>query len=153
MRRKVIATLVLTALLSSPLTAGAAANDARRAEEIRARAAEARAKGREVVVHLRAGARILVGKKELPFESARAYGLSGKIREVREKDFVLAEPDGRSGEIASVISFDDVTGVEHPSRFKKVLGGIGRVSLGVAVAPVILPLIGVLALIGQLPEC
>jgi hypothetical protein len=152
MKRRLISCLLAAAFLAAASPEGAAAQGGTKPEEVKARAAEAQSEGKVVVVKLRAGGRVLVGKKELPYEIRRGDSFGGRIREVREKDFTLVESDGRT-EIASVISYDDVLSVYHPSRFKKALKIVGRTSLGVSLMPVLLPLYGILALTGQLPSC
>ena len=152
MRQKAIPALIMMAILAAPSSAATAGRGAPTADEIKVRAAAARSEGREVVVKLRAGAKILIGEKELPFEFMRRASLSGKIKEVREKDFTLAQKDGRAGEITTVVSYDDVLSVKRPSGFKKALKNVGKYSLGGAAVPVVLPLYGVMALLGRLPD-
>ncbi|MFL6228021.1 MAG: hypothetical protein ACJ741_04485 [Pyrinomonadaceae bacterium] len=152
MKRRLIACLVATAVLSAAAPAGVAAQGEPKVEEVKARAAKAQAEGKTVVVKLREGAKVFVGGKEVPYHFKRGESFDGRIREARDKDFTLVESDGRT-EIATVISYDDVLSVEHPPRFKRALKVVGRTSLGVTLLPVLLPLYGILALTGQLPSC
>ena len=153
MKHGVITGLMAAAVLLATSAGSAAAQDTAAAEAVKARAADAQAKGREVVVKVRPGTKILVGEKELTFEFLKSASLAGRIKETREKDFTLAEPNGRAGEIMAVISYDDVLSVKHPSGFKKALRSVGRYSLGGAAVPVFLPLYGIMALLGRLPSC
>lgn len=152
MKLRLISCLIASALLSAAAPAGSAAQGDLKVEEMKARAAEAQAEGKTVVVKLREEAHVVVGGREVPYHIKRGESFDGKIKEAREKDFTLVESDGRT-EIAAVIGYNDVLSVEHPSRFKRALKGVGRTSLGGALLPVLLPLYGILALTGQLPSC
>lgn len=152
MKEKLISCLIAAALLVAVAPARAAAQGETKSEEVKARAARAQSEGKTVVVKLREGAHVLIGGRELSYNVKRGESFDGKIREAREKDFTLVESDGRT-EIAAVIGYDDVLSVEHPPRFKRALRGVGRVALGGALMPVLLPLYGILALTGQLPSC
>lgn len=152
MKQAAISWLIVAAVLMSPAAGSAAGQKTATADAVKARAAEAQASGREVVVKVRPGTKILVGEKELPFEFLKSASLDGIIKETREKDFILAEPNGRAGEIMAVIGYDDVLSVKHPSAFKKALKNIGRYSLGAAELPVFLPIYAVLAVTGRLPD-
>ncbi|HVG29943.1 MAG TPA: hypothetical protein VM864_09615 [Pyrinomonadaceae bacterium] len=153
MKHEVVSGLIAAALLLAPLAGSAAGQNVATAEAVKARAAEAQARAREVVVKLRPGTKILVGEKELTFEFLKSASLGGRIKEMREKDFTLAQPNGRAGEVMAVIGYDDVLSVKHPSGFKKALKNVGRYSLGGVEPPVFLPLYGVMALLGRLPRC
>ena len=153
MKRKAILPLIMAALLTTPLTASASGKRTQTTEEVKARAAEAQAKGKKVVVKLRAGTKVLSGRKAEPFEFIESASLSGRVKEVRENDFTLSDTSDGKGEVTAVISYADVLSIKHPSGFEKALRAVGKYSLGGAAAVVILPLYGVLALMGQLPSC
>src|SRR4051812_44994332 len=145
MKQKVIPLLIITALLTAPLTASAAGQNRPRVDEVKTRAAEFQSKGKEVVVKLRAGTKILVGNKALSFEFIRSANLSGKVKEMRENDFTFSSSSSRTGEVTAVISYADVLSIKHPSGFEKALKNVGKYSMGGALIPVFLPLFGVLA--------
>lgn len=153
MKRKVNTLLIIVALVTAPLTVGAAGQNAIIVDEVKARAAEAQTKGKEVVVKVRSGARILLGSKAFPFDFIRSTSLSGRVTEIREKDFTFSSTSARTGEVTAVINYADVLSIKHPSGFAKALKSVGKYSLLGAALPAILPLYGVLALMGRLPKC
>ena len=153
MKQKVKSLLIIMALLASPLTAGAAGQAGMTVDEVKGRAAEAQAKGKEVVIKVRPGTTILVGNKAFPFEFIHSASLSGRVKEMRENDFTFSSTDSHTGEVTAVISYADVLSIKHPSGFAKALKNIGKYSLLGMAIPVILPLYGIMALIGQLPKC
>jgi hypothetical protein len=154
MKQKIIPLFIMMALLAAPLTVGAAGKNTLTVDEVKARAVEAQAKRREVVVKLRPGTKILVGDKAFPFEFLRSASLSGRIKEMRENDFTLSSASPRTGEVTAVISYADVSSIKRPpSGFEKVLKNVGKYSLRGAAGFAILPLYGILALSGRLPRC
>ena len=154
MKQKIVPLLIMMALLAAPLTVCAAGQNSLTVNEVKARAAEAQSKSREVVVKLRPGTKILIGDKAFPFEFLRSASLSGRIGEMRENDFTLSSTSQRTGEVRAVISYADVSSINHPpSGFEKVLKNIGKYSLLGAGGFAILPLYGVMALLGRLPRC
>lgn len=152
MKQKVVSLLIVWALMAAAFTADVTGQSRGTTEEVKIRAAEYQSKGKEVVVRVRAGAKILVGKKEFPFAFSENANLSGRVKELRDKDFVLAEKGGHT-EITAVISYDDVLNIKHLSGFEKTFKGVGRISLGLIAIPVVLPLYGIMAMLGRLPEC
>lgn len=153
MKRKVNTILLMIALFVAPLVVSAEGQKTETVDKVKTRAAEALTKGKEVVVKLRPGTKILVGKKDLPFEFIRSASLSGRIKELRDKDFTFSDSSDRMGDVTTVISYTDVVSIKRPSGFEKALKSVGRYSLGVVAIPVVLPLYGLLALIGELPAC
>ena len=153
MKLKVTPLLIMTALLMTPLTAGAAGKKTPTIEEVKERAAKARAKGKEVVVKLRAGTKILVGEKALPFEFTKDARLSGRVKEVRENDFTLSDTKDGKGEVTTVISYASVVSITRPNAFVKTLKAIGEYSLLGAVGVAILPLYAIVALLNGGPTC
>lgn len=153
MKRRTMSGLIVMALFAAPLTVGAARQKTLTSDAVKVRAAEAQAKGREVVVKLRPGTKILIGKKEFPFEFLRSASLSGRVKELREKDFTFVETDTRTREITAVISYEDVLSVKHLSGFQKTLKNVGKYSLGGIELPAFLPLYTIMALLGRLPDC
>ncbi|MFL6208151.1 MAG: hypothetical protein ACJ74W_04835 [Pyrinomonadaceae bacterium] len=153
MKQKVTSLLIIIALLAAPLTAIAAGRPTQTVAETKARAAEAQAKAKEVVVKVRAGTKILVGKKEFPFEFLKSASLSGRVTELREQDFTFAQTGDHNSEVITAISYADVLSIKHESGFRKALKNVGKYSLGGVEIPVFLPLFGVLALLGRLPDC
>ena len=153
MKQKVIARLIVTALIASHLTTVAAGQTTATVDEIKTRAAEAQTKGKEVVVKIRAGAKVGVGKMGFPFEFLRSGSLRGRITELRAQDFIFTEKDDHKSEFTSILKYADVLSIKHESGFKRTLHSVGRYSLGVGAIPIFLPLYGVLAVLGRLPEC
>lgn len=153
MKQKVNTLLLMMALFAAPLTVGAAGQKTITVDEVKTRVAEAQTKGKEVVVKLRPGTRILVGNKALSFEFIHRASLSGRIKEIRETDFTFSDTNARTGEVTAIISYSDVLSIKRPSGFEKALKSVGRFSLGVLAIPVVLPLYGLLALMGELPTC
>ena len=153
MRQKVTPLLIMMALLMTPLTAGAAGKRTPTTEEVKARAAEAQAKGKKVVVKLRAGTKVLVGDKAWPFEFIRSESLSGRVKEVRENDFTLSDTSDDTGEVTTVISYADVLGIKRPSAFAETLKAIGKYSLLGSLGLAFMPVYAVLALMGRVPNC
>jgi hypothetical protein len=151
MKQKAITLLIISLLLATPLTASAAVQKTVTVDEVKARAAEAT--GKEVVVKLRRGTKIMVGNKAFPFEFTRDASLSGKIREARAEDFTLSSTSSRTGEVMAVISYADVLSIKRPSGFAKALKNVGRYSLIGTMMPALIPLYGILALMGRLPSC
>ena len=155
MKRKVILSLMMTmSLLATPLTASAAGKRTPTADEIKARAAEAKAKGKKVVVKLRAGTKVLVGEKALPFEFTKSASLSGRVKEVRENDFTLSDTSDGKGEVTAVISYANVSSINKPPpAFVRTLKAIGEYSLLGVVGAAILPLYAIVALLNGGPTC
>jgi hypothetical protein len=153
MKRKVILSLIMAALLATPLAASAAGKRTPTADEIKARAAEAKAKGKKVVVKLRAGTKILVGDKAQPFEFTKGARVSGRVTEIRENDFTLSGASRDTGEVTAVISYSNVVSIKRPSGFEKALKAVGMYSALAALTAGLLPIYLVLALTGQLPSC
>ena len=153
MKQKAIPLIIVLSLLVAPLTISAAGQNTRTVDAIKSRVGEALSNGKEVVVTVRPGAKVLVGKKEFPFEFASSASLSGKVIEWRENDFTFAETGGRNGQVTAVISYADVSRIKHLSGFDKILKNVGKVSLGVMAIPVVLPLYGIMAMLGRLPGC
>jgi hypothetical protein len=153
MKQKVKSLLIIIALLAAPLRVGASGQTMISVDEVKGRAAEAQNKGREVVVKVRPGTKILIGNKAFPFEFIRSASLSGRVKEMREKDFTFSSTSSRTGEVTAVISYADVLSIKHPSGFAKALKNVSKYSLMGMAIPAILPLYGVLALLGRLPKC
>lgn len=153
MKQKVTPLLIMVALLTTPLTATAAGKKRPTIEEVKERAAKARAKGKEVIVKLRAGTKILVGDKALSFEFTKDARVSGRVTETRENDFTLSGTSRDTGEVTAVISYSNVVSIKRPSGFEKTLKAIGMYSALGALTAGLLPIYLVLALTGQLPSC
>ncbi len=153
MKQKINSLLIIMVLLAAPLTVGAAGQNALTIDEARARAVESQTKKKEVVVKVRPGTKILVGDKAFPFEFIRSASLSGRVKEIREKDFTFSSTSAKTGELIAVISYADVLSIKRISGFEKALKNVGKYSLRVLEIPAVLPLYGILALLGQLPEC
>ena len=153
MKQRVSSLLIIVALLAAPLARGVAGQNTIKVNEVKARAAEAQTKGREVVVKIRPGTKILIGAKAFPFEFIRSASLSGRVTEIREKDFTFSSTSAHTGEVTAVISYTDVLSIKHPSGFEKAIKSIGKYSLIGMMIPTILPLYIVLGLLGRLPKC
>ena len=148
MKPKAIPLLIIV-LLAAPLTAVARGDNNLAVHQIKARTADAQTRKREVVVKLRPGTKILIGKKAYPFELIRGANLSGRVKEMREQDFTFSGTSARTGEVTAVIRYDDVLGITHSSGFKKVLKKVGEYSLGAAAMAIILPVYSLAALLGH----
>lgn len=153
MKQKVIRPLIMMTLLTASLTVGAAGQSRLTVGQVKARAAIAQTKGKEVAVKLTPGTRILIGAKELSFEFIKGGSLSGIVKEMRENDFTLASKSPRTGEVTAVISYTDVLSINRPSGFAKALKAIGKYSLMGPAAVGFLPVYAILALMGDLPSC
>lgn len=144
MRGTILSCLAALALLSA-LPSAALAKDGRdkwRKEEIVARLKKARAENRRVIIHFREG-----------------YDVTGRVGELRERGFTL-EPDGKDStellkgtDMTVGILYEDVDGVKHPSKMRKFLKGVRMGALSASAFVIVLPVYGVLALLGDLPEC
>jgi hypothetical protein len=153
MKQQTITLLIIMALFTTSLRANAAGQDTVKFDEVKAHAAEFQAKGKEVVVKLRPGTRILVGPGASAFEFTHVASLSGKVKEMRENDFVFSGTSSRTGEVIAVISYADVLNIKHPSGFEKAFRKVGKYSLMGVLVPAILPLYTIMALLGRLPDC
>jgi hypothetical protein len=155
MKKSILTCLAALALLtaSSPAALAKGAGDEQRREEVVARVKKAQAERRHVQVKF---------KKEFAWFKEEVT-LSGRVGEVREKGFTF-EPDDKDdvaflkgkGLVAAVL-YDDVASVRYPSKvkkfFKDVGKGVGIGAMGVGAFFVVMPVYGVLALLGELPSC
>ncbi|MFL6256609.1 MAG: hypothetical protein ACJ74T_16510 [Pyrinomonadaceae bacterium] len=156
MKKSIVVCLTALALLSasSPAaTLARGAGDAQLREEVVARVNKAHAENRRVQVKF---------KKEFAWFKEEVT-LTGRVGEVREKGFTF-EPDDKDyvaflkgkGMVAAVL-YDDVASVRYPSKvkkfFKDVGKGVGIGAMGVGAFFVVMPIYGVLALLGELPSC
>jgi hypothetical protein len=153
MKQKIITLVIIMTFLAAPLTVGAAGQNTLMVDEVKARAAEAQTKEREVIVKVRPGTKIFVGNKAFPFEFINSASLSGRVKEMREKDFTFSSVSNRTGEVTAVISYADVLSIKHLSGFEKTLKNISKNSLRGIELPVFLPLYSIMALLGRLPKC
>ena len=153
MKRNLILCLIAAILLATPSTASAAGKKTPTTEEVKERAAEAQAKGKKVVVKLRAGTKILIGEKALPFEFTKDASLSGRVKEVRENDFTLSDTKDGKDEVTTVISYANVVSIKRPNAFVKTLKAIGEYSLLGVAGVAILPLYAIVALLNGGPTC
>src|SRR5690349_5954540 len=119
MKQKTINLLIIMAVFATTLSANAAAQNTVKFDEVKARASEFQAQGKEVIVKLRPGTRILVGPRASAFEFTHVANLSGKVKEMRENDFVFSGTSSGRGEVIAVISYADVLSIKHPSGFEK----------------------------------
>jgi hypothetical protein len=145
MRKTILSCIVSLALLSAASPAAAlaqgAASDARR-EEVLARLNDARTKNRRVTIKFKNGASV-----------------TGRIGEVRERGFTF-QPDGYDGEKTlseqnafAAVLYENIAAVEHPSKVKGFLKKVGYGFVLGGAAIIILPVYGVVAMLGQLPSC
>jgi hypothetical protein len=156
MRKSILVCLATLALLSaaSPRAALAkGAGDEQPREEVVARVKKAQAERRRVRVTLR---------KEFSWFKQEVT-LTGRVGEVREKGFTF-EPDDKDdvaflkgkGMVAAVL-YDDVASVHDHSKVKKFFKDLGKGAgigaMGAGAFFIVMPVYGVLALLGELPSC
>jgi hypothetical protein len=151
MKKSILAGLAALALLSAAPRAAQAKGDGdvQPREEIVARVKKAQAERRRVRVRF---------KKEFAWFKEEVT-LAGRVGEVREKGFTF-EPDDKDsvaflkgkGMVAAVL-YDDVASVRYPSKVKKFFKGVGIGVMGAGAFFVVMPVYGVLALLGELPSC
>ncbi len=146
MKQKATSLLIIMALLAGPLTVAATGRQAWTDDEIKAHAAKAQAKKKEVVVKFWHVSRILIDGKPVWFDGK---GLSGIVKETREDDFTLSSTGPHGREVTAVISYESVLKIEHQSGFQKVFKNIARYSLGAAVMPVFMAAV----LLGIYSDC
>ena len=144
MRKAILSCLAALALLTAVPTATLAKDDKdeHRREEVLARLKKARAENRRVIIHLK-----------------RGYGLTGRGGEIYEKGFTF-EPDNKNdaellkgSDMVAGIFYDDVKGVEHPSKLRKFFKGVGIGLVGTGAFFIIMPVYAIQALRGDLPSC
>lgn len=144
MRRAILTCLAALMLLSSTPCAAFAKDgkDAWRKDEIVARLKKARAENRRVVIHFREG-----------------YDVTGRVGELRERGFTF-EPDGKDStlllnrtDMSVGILYEDVDGVQHPSKLRKFFKGVRMGALGVSAFFIVLPVYSIQALLGKRIEC
>jgi hypothetical protein len=113
--------------------------------------------GREkVVAHLK---KALAENRRVEVNLKNGVHLLGRVGEVREKGFTF-EPDNKAdadamkgmGMVAAVL-YEDVGSVRYPSKVRKFFKGIGIGFEIAGMAVAFVPVYGVLALLGELPEC
>jgi hypothetical protein len=169
MKQKVVSILIAMSLLAGPaaicaagqepksvdeiMIVRAASEPGKSIDEIKERAAQAQTKGTSVVIKVRKGAKVFIGANRFRDQFAQSASLTGKIKQMREEDFTLTSGKPGKDEFAMVVSYADVLSIRHPSAFEKALKGVGRFSFGVAGGALVLPIYGILALLGKEPEC
>jgi hypothetical protein len=152
MNQKVICVLILMVLLGSPF--GVCIGQTKDPlDATKERAAQAHTKKQEVVITVRNRARVLVGPKALPYVFHANVSLGGKITEIRDETFTLTSGQAGKDQVDTIISYDDVLIIKHLSGFGKAMKGAGRVFGGIGAGAVVLPVYGILALLGKLPDC
>ena len=137
---------ILTCLAALVLLATAAANvrgqNATGVEGVAARVRKARDENRRVIIKFKNGVYV-----------------TGRVGETRERGFTF-EPDSRDeadvlkgmGMVAAVL-YEDVAAVERPSKLKKFFRGVRMAFIGAGAFFIVMPVYGVQALLGDLPEC
>jgi hypothetical protein len=145
--------LVCLAALALMLAAPAAAlargtGDEQPREEVVARVKKALANKRSVRVTF---------KKEASWFK-QEYTVTGKVGEVRE-DVFLFVPDDKADAAAlkatgmDSVRYEDIASVHYPSKIKKFFKGVGIGAMGAGAFFIVMPVYGIEALLGQLPEC
>jgi hypothetical protein len=150
MRKTILSCLAALTLLSAAPRAARAkgAGDEQSREEVVARVQKAHAEKRSVRVTLR---------KEL-FWFKEEVTVTGRVGEAHEKGFVFV-PDNKDDAAAwkatgrGAFSYEDVVSVRYPSKVKKFFKGVGIGAAGAGAFVVVMPVYGVLALLGELPPC
>lgn len=150
MKKSILVCLAALALLSAAPGAAFAqgGREARRKEEVVAHLKKARSENRRVIIHFKEG-----------------YDVTGRVGELRERGFTF-EPDSKDDadilkgaailkgtEMVVGILYEDVAGVQHPSKVRKFFKGLRTGAIGVGAFFVIMPVYGVQALLGNLPDC
>lgn len=144
MRRTLISFLAALALLSAVPSAALAKGDKdeRRREEVVARLKKARAENRRVIIRIK-----------------DSYHLTGRVGEIHERGFIF-EPDDKDDadllkglDMVAGIFYEDVTGVQHPSKMRKFFKGVRTGVIGAGAFFIVMPIYGVQALRGELPPC
>jgi hypothetical protein len=144
MKKSILACLAALALLSAAAPAAFAkgGGDERGHEKLMSRLKKAQEENRRVEVNLKNGVHLL-----------------GRVGEVREKGFTF-EPDNKADadamkgmNMVAAVLYEDVGSVRYPSKVRKFFKGIGIGFEVAGMAVAFLPVYGVLALLGDLPEC
>ena len=150
MRKSILVCLAALALLSAAPRAALAkgAGDVQGREEVVARVKKAQAERRSVRVRFR---------KEFSWFKEE-YTVTGKVGEVRENVFIFVPDDKDSAAAWKVtgkdaVRYEDVVSVRYPSKVKKFFRGVGLGAAGAGAFFVVMPMYGVLALLGELPSC
>lgn len=150
MRKSILVCLTALALLSAapPAALANGAGDVQGREEVLARVKKAQAERRSVRVRFR---------KEFSWFKEE-FTVTGKVGETRENVFVFV-PDDKNSAAAwkatgeDVVRYEDVVSVRYPSKVKKFFKGVGIGAMGAGAVFVVMPVYGVLALLGELPSC
>jgi hypothetical protein len=145
MKQKVIVWFMMIIGLASASPCLAGGQDPQTApavEEIKARVAEAKAKGYRVTVKLNRDASLKLGRK-------RGASVNGKVTEIMGKGFTLTDRSPFDGQVNITIDYADVASVKRQSSAVKVFRDIGQYSLFVAAGAVAVPLYFVAGLLGM----
>lgn len=134
------ALVLLAAAPSGALAQGV--DGAARDGKVLARLKRARDEDRRVIILLRDG-----------------VDITGRVGELRERGFTF-EPDNGDdadvlkgmGMVAGVL-YEDVVGVRRPSKLKKFFRGLRIGVVGAGAFFIVMPVYGVQALLGNLPDC
>lgn len=112
--------------------------------------------GTEVVARLQ-GARTKNRRVEVTFKNK--VTLTGRIGELRERGFTF-EPDNagdadalKGMDMVAAVLYEDVASVRHPSKMRKFFKGLRTGVVGAGAFFVVMPVYGVQALLGDLPQC
>ena len=144
MKRCILTCLAALALLSAAPRAAFAkgVGDEPRREEVLARLKKAQAEHRRV---------------EIKFNNK--VKLVGRVGELREKGFTF-EPDNKADadalkgmHMVAAVLYEDVDAVQYPSKMKKFFKGVRTGFVGAGAFFVVMPVYGVQALLGNLPDC
>ena len=142
-----LAALVLLATAPAAALARGAGDEQPRAEVV-VRVKKALANKRSVRVTF---------KKEVNWFK-QEYTVTGKVGEVRE-DVFLFVPDDKADAAAwratsrDAVRYEDIASVRYPSKVKKFFKGVGIGAMGAGAFFIVMPVYGIEALFGQLPDC
>jgi hypothetical protein len=85
--------------------------------------------------------------------------LLGRVGEIREKGFTF-EPDNKADadalkgmNMVAAVLYEDVASVQYPSKVRKFFKGLRMGAVGVGAFFIVMPIYGVQALLGNLPDC
>jgi uncharacterized membrane protein YfcA len=142
MKKSILACLAALALLSAAVMPSAAlgqsARDARRKEEVITHLKKARSENRRVLIRFKNG-----------------VDVTGRVGELRERGFTF-EPDNEEDAndlkgmgVTAAVLYENIQGVEHPSKVRKFFKGVRYGLLGAGGTVIFLPYVAVMALLGR----
>ena len=144
MKRSILACLATLALLSAAPHAAYAKSigDEPPREDVVARLKKAQTEHRRVEIKL-----------------SNKVRLVGRVGELREQGFTF-EPDNKDDaavlkgmNMVAAVLYENVASVQYPSKMKRFFKGVRTGFIGAGAFFVVMPVYGVQALLGNLPDC